>query len=135
MEITYTLSQVDNVAAQIIAERSSSTLLFYGDMGAGKTTLIKALCTALDVQNSVKSPSFSIVNEYVTLQEGLIYHFDFYRIDSEEEVLDIGFDQYLDTASWIFIEWPEKIGTFLPKNSQKVQLYRLSENERKIVFF
>lgn len=126
----YTLSQVDDVARQIIAESKSNILLFYGDMGVGKTTLIKALCDALDVETPVKSPTFSLVNEYITRQGHLIYHFDFYRIESEEEVLDIGFEQYIDAGAWIFIEWPEKISTFLPKNCQKVQLYRLLEKGR-----
>jgi len=130
MKITYTLSQLDDVATQIISQSRSNILLFYGDMGVGKTTLIKALCRALDVQSPVKSPSFSIVNEYITSSKERIYHFDFYRIESEEEVLDIGFDQYLDTGKWIFIEWPQKIVNILPITSQKVQFYRLKENVR-----
>ena len=130
MKITYTLSQLDDVAAQIISQTKSNIVLFYGDMGDGKTTLIKALCRALDVQSTVKSPSFSIVNEYVTYSEERIYHFDFYRIESEEEVLDIGFDQYLDNGRWIFIEWPQKIANLLPENGQKVQFHRLKEKER-----
>lgn len=130
MRITYTLSQLDDVAAQIISESKSNILLFYGEMGDGKTTLIKALCRALDVSSVVKSPTFSLVNEYITASEERIYHFDFYRIESEEEVLDIGFEQYLDTGKWIFIEWPQKIKSLLPKNSQKVIFNRLSEKSR-----
>ena len=130
MKITYTLSQLDDVAAQIIAHSKSNILLFYGDMGDGKTTLIKALCRLLEVQSTVKSPTFSIVNEYVTSSDEPIYHFDFYRIESEEEVLDIGFDQYLDSGKWIFIEWPQKIANILPENGQKVRFTRLMENNR-----
>lgn len=130
MKITYTLSQLDDVATQIIAHSKSTILLFYGDMGVGKTTLIKALCSALNVQSPVKSPTFSLVNEYVTTKDELVYHFDFYRIKEEVEVLDIGFDQYLDAGSWIFIEWPDRIGSFLPNIRQEVHIYRLTENKR-----
>ena len=135
MKITYTLSQLDDVATQIISKTKSNVLLFYGDMGVGKTTLIKALCRNLGVKTPAKSPSFSIVNEYVTSNKELIYHFDFYRIELEEEVLDIGFDQYLNSGKWIFIEWPEKISNILPENSQKVSLHRLMENDRVAELF
>lgn len=130
MKITYTLSQLDDVAAKIITSSKSTILLFDGDMGVGKTTLIKALSKALNVETPVTSPSFSLVNEYVTPLGELIYHFDFYRIESAVEVLDIGFEQYLDAGTWIFIEWPDKIKTLLPNNSQTVQIHRLTENDR-----
>ena len=117
MKTTYTLSQLDEVAKQIIAESKSKVLLFYGEMGNGKTTLIKALCKALGVSDPVTSPTFSIVNEYLGTQNTLLYHFDCYRIEEEEEILDIGFDQYLENGNWIFIEWPQKIENLLPTNS------------------
>ncbi len=135
MEITYSLSDLDNVAARVISESKSSILLFEGEIGAGKTTLIKSMCKALGVNSRVSSPTFSLVNEYIAANQGLIYHFDFYRIVHQEEVLDIGFEQYLERASWVFIEWPEKIGNLIPENSQKATIYRLNENDRKLVFF
>lgn len=133
--MTYSLSNIDDVAMHLISNSKSNILLLEGDMGVGKTTLIKALCLSLGVISIVKSPTFSIVNEYVTPENESIFHFDFYRIENEEEALDIGFDQYLKEGKWIFIEWPEKISTLIPNNSQKVQIYRLSEKERTIVIF
>ena len=133
MKIDYSLSQLDIVAKKIIRESSSKILLFYGEMGDGKTTLIKALCKALGVLDPVTSPTFSIVNEYLTSKDKLIYHFDCYRIEQEEEMLDIGFDQYLDNGDWIFIEWPQKIKYLLPPNSQVLNLSKLNLNSRSIV--
>ena len=132
MKTTYTLSQLDEVAKQIIAESKSKVLLFYGEMGNGKTTLIKALCKALGVSDPVTSPTFSIVNEYLGTQNTLLYHFDCYRIEEEEEILDIGFDQYLENGDWIFIEWPQKIENLLPTNSQEIKISNLNINSRSI---
>ena len=132
MKTTYTLSQLDEVAKQIIAESKSKVLLFYGEMGNGKTTLIKALCKALGVSDPVTSPTFSIVNEYLGAQNTLLYHFDCYRIEEEEEILDIGFDQYLENGDWIFIEWPQKIKNLLPTNSQEIKISNLNINSRSI---
>ena len=132
MKTTYTLSQLDEVAKQIIAESKSKVLLFYGEMGNGKTTLIKALCKALGVSDPVTSPTFSIVNEYLGTQNTLLYHFDCYRIEEEEEILDIGFDQYLENGDWIFIEWPQKIENLLPTNSQEIKISNLNMNSRFI---
>ena len=132
MKTTYTLSQLDEVAKQIIAESKSKVLLFYGEMGNGKTTLIKALCKALGVSDPVTSPTFSIVNEYLGTQNTLLYHFDCYRIEEEEEILDIGFDQYLENGNWIFIEWPQKIKNLLPNDSQEIKISNLNINSRSI---
>ncbi len=81
---------------------------FYGTMGAGKTTFIKAICQVLHATDLVSSPTFSIVNEYETEEGPLIYHFDLYRIKTSEELYDIGFEEYCQDDSWCFIEWPEK---------------------------
>lgn len=135
MKITYSLSDLDDVAQQILDKSTSTVLLFEGAMGDGKTTLIKALCKQLGVSSKVTSPTFSLVNEYITSSNEVVYHFDFYRIAQQEEVLDIGFDHYLETGSWIFIEWPDKIRNMIPKNSQTVKINRLSENVRELVFF
>ena len=91
-------------------------------MGVGKTTLITSLAKRLGVTETVSSPTFSIVNEYRTVEGMVIYHFDLYRINQEEEVLDIGFEEYIDQGDWVFIEWPNRIPNFIPENCQKVQI-------------
>ena len=107
MKTTYELETIKEVAQLLLETVNSKTILFYGDMGVGKTTLIKALVSELG-GGQVSSPTFSIVNEYA-IKNGLVYHFDFYRINEIHEVYDIGIEDYLDSKQWIFIEWPEKI--------------------------
>ena len=126
MNISYTLNQIPQIAKQIIDEASSKILLFYGEMGVGKTTLIKEIVKQLEVDDVVTSPTFSLVNEYVSRKGDTIYHFDFYRIEDENEVLDIGIDEYFDSDNWCLIEWPENIKNIVPLNAVKI---RLSTNE------
>jgi tRNA threonylcarbamoyladenosine biosynthesis protein TsaE len=104
---------------------------FEGEMGAGKTTLIKQICKKLNVADSMSSPTFSIVNEYLTKTGESVYHFDFYRIKTETEALDIGIEEYFYSGSYCFIEWPEKIHNLLPDNFVKVQI-KIKENHREI---
>ena len=99
-----------------------SVVLFYGEMGAGKTTFIKVICKQLGVSDEVQSPTFSLVNEYMAGDGHVVYHFDFYRIDNEEEALDMGLYEYLESGAWCFIEWPEKISGLLPNDAVKVYL-------------
>lgn len=99
-------------------------------MGVGKTTLIKEICKQLGVRDNISSPTYSLVNEYKGGEENTIYHFDFYRIQEEEEAYDIGFEEYLDTNAWIFIEWPEKISNLLPENSVKIKIKLLDDGKR-----
>lgn len=106
--IEYSLSDLSNIADQILKLVKTKTILFHGDLGTGKTTLIKALSEKLGSTDDVTSPTFSIVNEYVTVDE-FIYHFDLYRINSLEEAYDFGIEDYLDTKHWVFIEWPDLI--------------------------
>jgi tRNA threonylcarbamoyladenosine biosynthesis protein TsaE len=122
MEITYVLSQIDSISVRIIESAKSKILLFYGEMGVGKTTLITSLVKQLGVTETVSSSIFSIVNEYRTLDNKVLYHFDAHRFNQEEEILDIGFEEYPDQGDWIFIEWSEKIARFIPKNSQKTHI-------------
>ena len=131
MTLTYNLTEIDSIAEQLLSEVTSKTLLFYGEMGAGKTTLIKALIKALGSADIVSSPTFSLVNEYHTNQ-GKIYHFDFYRIEDETEALDMGFEDYLDSDSWKLIEWPQKIENLLEADMQKVEVFIEDENIRKL---
>lgn len=133
MTLTYELSEIDSVAVQLLSEVKSKTLLFYGEMGAGKTTLIKALVKALGAEDAASSPTFSLVNEY-HFDQGRILHFDFYRIEDENEVLDMGIEDYLNTESWKFIEWPQKIEKFLDYPTQKVEILVENEVQRRLKF-
>ena len=105
--------------------------LFYGEMGAGKTTFIKSLCDILLVKDSVSSPTFSLVNEYVSGEESM-YHFDFYRIKKETEALDMGYEDYLYSGNYCFIEWPQKIENLLPEKFVEVNLRVISNGERML---
>ena len=121
MELTYKISEIDQVAEELLKHVSSKTLLLKAEMGVGKTTLIKALVKALGSNDVVTSPTFSIVNEYKIFNES-IYHFDFYRIKNEEEALNFGIEDYLLSDSWIFMEWFEKIPNLLPVNNNLVTI-------------
>ena len=131
MELTYELHELDQAVDYILRNAKSKTLLFYGEMGAGKTTLIKELSKALGVKDAVSSPTFSLVNHYES-DQGAVYHFDFYRIESDIEALDIGFEDYLDSGAWNLIEWPQKVGKLLSDDHQKVHLQVVSENSRML---
>ena len=107
--------------------------LFNGDMGAGKTTLIKAVGAALGVKDTMSSPTFSIVNQYETETRGSVYHFDFYRIRSEAEGYDIGTDEYFYSGSPCFVEWPEKIPSLIPATHGVVTIKSTDSTHRNIV--
>jgi tRNA threonylcarbamoyladenosine biosynthesis protein TsaE len=118
-----TVDSLTVVADALLSEYSGSKVfLFYGEMGAGKTTFINVLCKQLQVKDGTSSPSFSIVNEYLTASGDKVYHFDFYRIKNEYEALDIGFEEYLYSGDYCFIEWPEKINNFLPVNAVTIKI-------------
>ena len=104
---------------------------FYGEMGAGKTTFIKAICEELGVEDVITSPTFAIVNEY-TSSDGSIYHFDFYRIKKLEEVYDMGFEDYFYSGALCFIEWPELIEEVLPEDAVKVNITENTDGSRTI---
>ena len=106
---------------------------FYGEMGAGKTTFIKAICEELGVEDVITSPTFAIVNEYTSF-DGPIYHFDFYRIKKLEEVYDMGFEDYFYSGALCFIEWPELIEDVLPEDAVKVQIKEEEDGTRAILF-
>jgi len=103
---------------------------FYGSMGAGKTTIIKAICKALGATDIVSSPTFTLVNEYRTSGGDTLYHIDFYRIKKQEEVFDFGIEEYLDGESYCFMEWPELIEEFLPARTINVRI-SVDENEQR----
>lgn len=131
MEINYRLNEVERVAKQLINHVSSKTILFYGAMGVGKTTLIKAIVKALGSDDDVSSPTFSIVNEYETTDD-LIYHFDFYRIEDAEEAYNFGVEDYLYANRWVLIEWPERISSILPEDYDVIHLELSAKNDRKL---
>lgn len=133
MTLTYELSEIDSIAMQLLAQVKSKTLLFYGEMGAGKTTLIKALVKALGAPDLASSPTFSLVNEYQT-DQGKIFHFDFYRIEDEMEALDMGIEDYLNLDTWKFIEWPQKIEKLLDEDVQKLEVLIINEGTRTLKF-
>ena len=107
---------------------------FYGKMGAGKTTFIKAVCENLGVEDVINSPTFAIVNEYVDGNDEPIYHFDFYRIKKEQEVLDIGYEDYVYSGNICFMEWPELIEGLLPADVVKVTIQEEEDGGRTIMF-
>lgn len=104
---------------------------FYGEMGAGKTTLIKNICNFLEVKDNVSSPTYSLVNEYETLKGDLIYHFDFYRIKNKQEALDMGCEEYFYSNNLCLIEWPEMLGEILPESHIKIDI--TLKNELRVI--
>lgn len=122
MEIQFKLEEINQVAQKIIAQNPHKVILFHGEMGAGKTTLIKALSKTLGVANATSSPTFSLVNEYEAENGDLVYHFDVYRLNSEAEAYDMGIDEYLYSGEWCFIEWAEKIPSLIPSEHSTVTL-------------
>lgn len=137
MEIKITsLNDIDNAAKAFVEAMDQNTVYaFYGKMGAGKTTFIKAVCEALGVTEVVNSPTFSIVNEYRSETTGeLIYHFDFYRIKKLDEVYDMGYEDYFYSGALCFIEWPELIEELLPSDAVKVEIAEQEDGSRIVKF-
>ena len=132
MNKNYNINQIQNIAKEIISSAKHKILLFYGEMGTGKTTLIKEIVKQLGVDEVANSPTFSIVNEYLSRKGETIYHFDFYRIEDEEEVYDIGIEEYFYNNHWCFIEWPEKVENLLPLDAVSIYITINSNGTRNI---
>ena len=132
MEIIYSLNEIDTISEQIIDHLQNKIVLFDAKMGAGKTTLIKALLKKLGVNETTSSPTFSIVNEYKKDNGEHFYHFDLYRLNSEEEAYDFGIEEYLFSGNWCFIEWPEKAPNLLPEDHNLISIEILSNENRKL---
>jgi len=134
--MTFQIKSLDTIretAREFIDNMGDQTVFaFYGSMGAGKTTFVKAVCEELGVKDVVNSPTFAIINEYEVDGKEPIFHFDFYRINKPEEAFDFGYEDYFYSGSICFIEWPEKIEALLPENCVKVTIEEQSDGSRKI---
>jgi tRNA threonylcarbamoyladenosine biosynthesis protein TsaE len=131
--ICRSLDELANIAADILGRVAGPQVFaLYGEMGSGKTTLIKELCAALGTIDNVTSPTFSLVNEYQTDHSGPIYHFDVYRIEKIEEVMDIGYETYFFSGNYVFIEWPEMISELLPEKYVYIKIRELDDSSREI---
>lgn len=132
MNVIFSLDQLEEVTQKIIAQNPKKVILFHGEMGVGKTTLIKQLCRTLGVTGATSSPTFSLVNEYQTIDNQIVYHFDFYRLNHEVEALDMGVDDYLYSGNWCFIEWAEKIPNLIPDVHSEITITLLPDGKRSL---
>ena len=134
MELNFEINNVnelDFISKEIIENFKSKVFLFYGEMGVGKTAFIKSICKHLNVLDVVSSPTFSIVNQYVNDQDEFMYHFDFYRTNNKNEIFDIGYEEYLFSDSFCFIEWPERLENLLPNQYLEIKM-KLRDGNREI---
>jgi tRNA threonylcarbamoyladenosine biosynthesis protein TsaE len=129
------LHELKEAAHQLLAfAGEEKIIIFEGPMGAGKTTFIKEICLALGIADLVSSPTFSIVNEYITTAKEAVYHFDFYRIKDLQEAYDIGYEEYFYSGQVCLVEWPEKIEPLLPESYIKVTIDLIDEESRELCF-
>ena len=134
MEVVFKLEEIDAVAKQIWeAGKQYKQWVFYAEMGSGKTTLIHALCTYLEVDGAVSSPTYAIINEYKSKVVGTIYHHDWYRLKDEEEAINAGVEEALSNAGLSLIEWPEKAEGLLADNTFKIIITVIDEQTRKVI--
>lgn len=129
--IINSIKELDQIASEIISFSQFKKILFFGDMGVGKTTIITSLCKYLKVTDQISSPTFSIINEYLTNDNSKVLHFDMYRLKNKEEVYDLGFEDYIDNDYYCFVEWPEIISEFIPNNYLEIKI--LIENKNRVL--
>jgi tRNA threonylcarbamoyladenosine biosynthesis protein TsaE len=130
----FEIQDLRTVANELLEATQKRVWLMNGEMGAGKTTLIKVLCEELGVSGGMSSPTFSIVNQYTTSKQETIYHFDFYRLKNEGEALDIGVEEYLESGYYCFLEWPEKIVHLIPNESFQVRIKQHTPTTRIVEY-
>lgn len=134
MELTYSERELAQVSDQLLTYfKDVKVWIFHGEMGAGKTTLIKQICSKLGVVDEMSSPTFAIVNEYHTFSADEVYHFDFYRMESAEEAINIGIEDYFFSGSMCFAEWPELIREFLPDKYLEISIKLVDDNNRHLI--
>lgn len=130
MEFIFSLEDIASVADIIVTQNPHKVILFHGEMGAGKTTFIKQFCKTLGVTEATSSPTFSLVNEYQTTDNQIVYHFDFYRLKDEHEALDMGADDYFYSGNWCFIEWAENVPNLIPDEHSVITIDVLEDGKR-----
>ncbi len=131
--IAQNLSDLNAVAKSLIpVVKQNPIVAFYGEMGAGKTTFVHALCEEMGIIGAVNSPTFAIINEYDSAEGQIVYHFDFYRINSVEEAYDFGYEEYFSSGNLCFIEWPQLIEPLLPANTTRIKIEVQEDESRKI---
>lgn len=133
MKIVFTLNELQSVVKQLLNTQGLKKIItFHAEMGAGKTTVIKEIVKQLGVNDNSSSPTFSLVNEYLSDNKEVIYHFDLYRLNSEEEAYDMGIDEYFYSGNWCFIEWPEKTPNLIPIDHAAIHIKILDNGNREL---
>ena len=133
MEIIFNENQIKTAVNFILENKKYSIIRIDGEIGSGKTTLIKSLCKSLGVRENVSSPTFSLVNEYLINKKDKVFHFDFYRIKNSHEALDIGLEDYLESNHLCILEWSQIVSEYLPEKYDFFSLNKINENIRKLI--
>lgn len=131
ISFTYHIADINTVASKVLDHLNSKTVLFEGVMGAGKTTFINALLKAMQSEDVATSPTFSIVNEY-KVPNDKVFHFDFYRIESIDEIYNLGIEEYFMSEHWLFIEWPDRVEELIPNDAQTLTITDIKDNKRSL---
>lgn len=135
MDLNFDLTGINEAAAQLLKAAGAKTVFaFHGEMGAGKTTFIHALCEVMGIKGTVSSPTFSIINQYITADNNIIYHMDLYRLKDEQEALNAGVEDCLYSGKTCLVEWPEKAPGIFPENTLHISIISTGANTRKISF-
>jgi len=133
MEVNFSLNEIDATAKQLLSQTGKHKVFaFHGEMGAGKTTFINALCRAMEVEDIVSSPTFSIINQYKTNKGQTVYHMDLYRIKNENEAINAGVEDCLYSGSLCLVEWPDKAAGILPDDTLHLYITSIADNTRKL---
>lgn len=132
MNIIYNIKDLASISKTILSKRSFNVFCFYGNLGAGKTTLIRAILEHLGADVPAKSPTFSIVDEYELPDKSKAYHLDCYRLESEEEAYDMGLEECFMEDAWVFVEWPDKIASLLPVNRLEISIENMGSDQREL---